>query len=81
MKYRSPLGALGVGSIGVLGCLGIVALFACLLGIGPAIFMALWNWLMPAIFGLPKITFWMSFGLILLISFLTGGLRVRVQKS
>ena len=26
----------------------------------------LWNWLMPIIFGLPKITIWQSFGLIAL---------------
>jgi len=26
----------------------------------------LWNWLMPAIFGLPTITFWQAWGLVLL---------------
>lgn len=30
--------------------------------------MLLWNWLMPAIFNLPTITFWQAFGLNLLIS-------------
>lgn len=28
--------------------------------------MILWNWLMPVIFGLAKITFWQAWGLILL---------------
>jgi hypothetical protein len=30
--------------------------------------MFLWNWLMPAIFGLTTITFWQSFGLVFLSS-------------
>jgi len=29
-------------------------------------FMLLWNWLMPAIFGLCKIGFWQSLGLLIL---------------
>lgn len=29
-------------------------------------FMLLWNWLMPIIFGLTKITFWQSLGLLIL---------------
>ena len=33
-------------------------------------FMLLWNWLMPMIFGLTTLTFWQSFGLMLLASFL-----------
>ena len=32
--------------------------------------MLLWNWLMPVIFGLPPLTFWQSFGLMLLCSLL-----------
>jgi hypothetical protein len=30
------------------------------------ILMLLWNWLMPAIFGLPNITFWQGWGLVIL---------------
>jgi hypothetical protein len=26
----------------------------------------LWNWLMPATFGLPELTFWQTFGLLIL---------------
>lgn len=32
--------------------------------------MLLWNWLMPTIFGLIKITFWQAFGLVFLCSML-----------
>jgi hypothetical protein len=37
--------------------------------------MALWNWLMPAIFGLTAITFWQALGLLVLSWILFGGLR------
>ena len=30
----------------------------------------LWNWLMPAVFGLPVISFWQAAGLMLLVSIL-----------
>lgn len=33
-------------------------------------FMWLWNWLMPVIFGLTKLTFWQSLGLLFLSSML-----------
>ena len=32
--------------------------------------MLLWNWLMPMIFGLIKLNFWQSLGLMVLCSFL-----------
>lgn len=32
--------------------------------------MLLWNWLMPMIFGLIKLNFWQSLGLMMLCSFL-----------
>jgi hypothetical protein len=43
----------------------IVAFFALLLAFPT---MLLWNWLMPVIFGLTKITFWQAVG----INFLSG---------
>lgn len=43
-------------------------------GIFGLIVMLLWNWLMPAIFGLPCITFWQAFGLLALCKILFGGL-------
>ncbi len=35
--------------------------------------MLLWNWLMPAIFGLPTITYWQGWGLLLLSHILIKG--------
>ena len=35
--------------------------------------MLLWNWLMPALFGLPVITYWMGFGIIVLARLIFGG--------
>lgn len=34
--------------------------------------MLLWNWLMPAIFGLPALTFWQAAGLLVLCKILFG---------
>ncbi len=36
--------------------------------------MALWNWLMPELFGLPYISFWKAAGLLLLSKILFSGL-------
>jgi hypothetical protein len=36
---------------------------------------ALWNWLMPALFGLHAITFWQGLGLLLLSKILFSGFR------
>lgn len=38
---------------------------------------ALWNCLMPSLFGLPTITFWQAFGLFLLSKLLFGGFHGR----
>ncbi len=38
--------------------------------------MALWNWLMPAIFDQPRLTYWQALGLLGLSRILFGGLRV-----
>lgn len=35
--------------------------------------MSLWNWLMPALFGLRLITFWQALGLLILSKILFGG--------
>lgn len=48
-----------------------MALFGWVFG---EIVMHLWNWLMPAIFGLKMITFWQSLGLLVLARILVGGL-------
>ncbi len=48
-----------------------MVLFGWLFG---EIVMQLWNWLMPAIFGLKLITFWQAIGLLILARILVGGL-------
>src|SRR5437763_7565452 len=53
--------------------IAILAVFACAaLGF---IVMALWNWLMPALFGWRVITYWQALGLFLLSKLLFGGVR------
>jgi len=47
----------------VIGGLALAVLVAFLLGL---IVMLLWNWLMPVIFGLPEISYWQGWGLVLL---------------
>ena len=46
---------------------------AAIIGIGGGLVMALWNWLMPSLFGLPSVTFWQAFGLLALCRILFGG--------
>lgn len=41
--------------------------------IGGEIVMLLWNWLAPALFGLPQATFWQALGLLALCRILFGG--------
>jgi hypothetical protein len=55
--------------IGPLAILGILAFLA----IGSAVVMALWNWLLPPLFGLHLITFWQALGLLVLSRLLFGG--------
>ena len=41
----------------------------------------LWNWIMPNIFGLPEISFWLALGLAILISLLFGRIiKVNFKK-
>jgi len=72
MKFRTtprclkPMRAIGA----VIGGLFLIAFFALALG---AVVMVLWNWLMPALFGLGVITYWQGFGILLLAQLLFGG--------
>jgi len=43
--------------------------------------MALWNWLMPLLFNLPKLTFWQMYGFTVLLSFLASLLRKPQKKG
>ena len=53
--------------------LKIVALVAIALAVFGFVTMHLWNWLMPAIFGLKAITFLQALGLLVLSKILFGG--------
>lgn len=67
-KLRSKNPAVIVGTVIfiVILAVGFFILFGYAL-------MYLWNWLMPAIFGLTTITFWQAIGLCLLSKILFGG--------
>lgn len=45
------------------------------------IVLHLWNWLMPALFHLPAITFWQGLGLLVLSWLFFGGLRGSGPRS
>lgn len=50
--------------------------FLAFIGLGGAVVMALWNWLVPSLFGLPAVTFWQALGLLALSRILFGGVRL-----
>jgi hypothetical protein len=52
--------------------LGVVAVGVFALVFGWLV-MLLWNWLMPAIFGLGTISYWQAFGLVILAKLIFGG--------
>jgi len=64
----------GASIIAIFLVLGI-AFIASLVFAWPV--MLLWNWLMPVLFGLTKLTFWQAWGL----TFLTGLLFNRSSSS
>jgi chromate transport protein ChrA len=39
------------------------------------VIMGLWNWLMPALFAVHRVSFWQALGLLLLAKILLGGVR------
>ena len=49
--------------------------------IGGEIVKLLWNWLAPALFGLPMLTFWQALGLLALCRILFGGNGLRGGRS
>jgi hypothetical protein len=63
---RSVLRIIGLA----IGGVAFAVLFALLFGL---VVKALWNWLMPGLFGLGVITFWQAFGIVLLAKILFGG--------
>jgi hypothetical protein len=69
LASRPGVKALRIAGLTVAG-VGFAVLFAFVFGL---VVRVLWNWLMPAIFGLGKITFWQAFGIVLLARLLFGG--------
>ena len=62
--------------------IGLIIIFIAIVALYPLGIMLLWNWLMPAIFGLGTISFWQAFGL----AFLSGllfrvGVSCKVKKE
>ena len=53
---------------------GGIALAALASLIFSVLVLYLWNWLMPALFGLKAISFWQAFGLVLLCKILFSGM-------
>jgi len=51
---------------------GIFVIFAFAIGF---ITMSLWNWLIPALFAGPVITYWQAIGLLILSKILFGGFK------
>lgn len=56
----------------------LVAVIAVLLGV---VVEHLWNWLMPGIFGLRRITYWEAVGLLVLSKLLLGGFHPRGRNG
>jgi hypothetical protein len=55
------------------------ALFGALaIAVVSFVFMSLWNWLTPPLFGWRAITIWQALGLLVLSRFLFGGFRGRM---
>ena len=50
---------------------------ALFIALGGLVVMSLWNWLMPALFGVRTVTFWQALGLLLLCRILFGGFGMR----
>jgi hypothetical protein len=50
---------------------------AVFIWIGGELVMHLWNWLLPALFKWPQITFWQAVALLALCRILFGGLGIR----
>jgi len=55
----------------------VLLAFALFIALGGFVVQLLWNWLMPAIFGWPALTFWQALGLLALCRILFGGFSAR----
>ena len=60
-----------------IGGIALAAIFAVLFGY---VVMLLWNWLMPAIFGLTIIKFWQAVGLVILARIFFGNFKHKPER-
>ena len=67
MRSSNPAAIFGWVVLAIIGITALIVLFGF-------VFMWLWNWLMPDLFGLGVINFWQGVGLILLAKILFGGM-------
>lgn len=70
MHGHHPRGRFAAKGFWIIGGIIFTLVFAFVFAV---IVMLLWNWLMPTIFGLPVITYWQAWGLILLSHILVKG--------
>jgi hypothetical protein len=72
-NYQDP-GRRGAKVLRIIGhvFMGILfaAAFALVFGL---LVQVLWNWIMPAVFGLGEISYWQAFGIVILCKLLFGG--------
>jgi hypothetical protein len=68
-KHRCDPRKVGRIVAAVIGGVVMAVVFAFVFGI---LVKLLWNWLMPLIFGLPQITYWQAFGILVLAKLLFG---------
>ena len=65
-REKSPIQIVGIIIFGAIAITGLAILFGFII-------MWLWNWLMPALFGLTTVTYWQAVGLFILFKILVGG--------
>lgn len=61
----------------VIGGIIVAILFAFFFGY---VVKYLWNWLMPTLFNLPKVTYWQAFGIVILAKILFSGFGKNTHK-
>lgn len=55
--------------------------FALFVFLGGEVVRRLWNWLLPALFSVPEITFWQALGLLVLCRILFGGFGMHGRRG
>lgn len=58
--------------------LAVVAVVVAVWALAIWLFMILWNWVMPYLFKLPEITYWMSAAILILLAIIRGSI-IRVN--